>query len=315
MRLKMNQILSVETNKEKKKKEPKMKKSRGSGPADIKSVLKFFSITMVIFGIFLIGTGSYSMYKDSQEKNTITKPQIVVEKTSEDMLVLKVTHDKALSELNYSWNEGEKIPINVNGRKNIEQAIELPTGSNTLDVYAKDINGQEITFKNMYNRESSITLNIDKEENGNDIVISASGKEQLSYLTYRWDDQEETKVDINNTKIEHTIEAIKGVHVLTVVVVDINNNTETKEMNIIGTKKPTLDIDVVDGNFVIKGSDESGLDVVRFIINETDKKQVVLDGRTEFEIKYPISEGETRLDVTLYNKDGISENRKVKARK
>ena len=46
----MNQILYVGDNK-------------NNGPVAVKSVIKFFAIVIIIFGIILIGEGTYSMYK------------------------------------------------------------------------------------------------------------------------------------------------------------------------------------------------------------------------------------------------------------
>ncbi len=304
----MNQILSTENIKEKKKRK---------GPAEISSVAKFFSISILIFGIFIIGTASYSMYKDYQDSQTITKPTVNVSQTGEDTIVLKVLHDKALAKVTYSWKDDEVIDLNVNGRKNIEQEIEIPTGTNILKIYAQDVNGQEINFTNTYTREGEITLDVTKQEDGNNIIISATGKSELSYLTYRWDEEEETRIDINNTQIEQEIEAIKGTHTLTVIVVDVNNNTETKEIEVQGVTKPKLEVapDASGNNFVVTMSDEQGLEKVEFIINETKKYRVMLDGKTEHEFSYPLEEGENKLNVTVYNTSGVTENRKVKITK
>lgn len=306
----MNQILSVDNSKQKRKKQ----KNNSGAPANIKSILKFFSVAMLIFGIFMIGTGSYSMYKDFQDDNTITKPTIYVEKTSDEQITLKITHDKALSKVTYTWQNGQENDLNISGRRNIEQAIEVPTGSNTLKIYAQDIDGQETSFTNTYTRESGINLSIEKQEDGNNIVISASSQEQLSYLTYRWDEEEETRIDINDVQIEHELEALKGTHTLTVIVVDINNNTQTKEMEIQGVTKPTLEVvvDETGDNFIVRMSDEQGLDKVEFIINEDKKYRVSLDGVTEHEFSYALEPGENRLNVTLYNINGVTTNKKVK---
>ena len=302
----MNKILSIDNSAEKRKKQKK------SGPVEIKSVLKFFSISLIIFGIFMIGTGSYSMYKEANTQVTITKPTLNVRKLSDEQLVISVTHDKALEKFTYSWKDDENIQNNVQSIKNIEQSIDIPEGTNTLKIYVKDINGQEIEFKNTYTREGNITLDITKEENGNNIVISATGKNELSYLTYRWDEEDEQKVDINNNSIEHTIEAPMGTHTLTVVVVDINNSTETKEKEIKVVKKPKLEVTADGENFHVKMSDEQGLEKVEFIINEDKKYRVMLNGATEHEFSYPLEEGETRLNVTVYNANGVTENKKVK---
>ena len=87
----MNQILSIENNRDKGK-----KVRRKSQPIEIHKIIKFFSIVIMIFGIFMVGTGSYSMYTDSQNSQAIIKPTIFVEETSDTQITLKITHNKAL---------------------------------------------------------------------------------------------------------------------------------------------------------------------------------------------------------------------------
>ena len=106
----MNQILSVEDTKKKNKKAKKEKMPRNSGPIAIESILKFFSIAILIFGIFMIGSGSYSMYVSSQEDISNTKPTIQVEENEEGtQITLRIMHDKTLSRVTYKWNNEEEI--------------------------------------------------------------------------------------------------------------------------------------------------------------------------------------------------------------
>ena len=72
----MNQILSVD-NGIKEKKKIKKEKTHNNGPIKIEKILKFFSIAILVFGVFLIGSGSYSMYIDNKTKNSNTKPSIL----------------------------------------------------------------------------------------------------------------------------------------------------------------------------------------------------------------------------------------------
>lgn len=306
----MNQILSVEDTKKKNK---KVKTPRNNGPIAIESILKFFAIAILIFGIFMIGSGSYSIYIDSQESTSNAKPTIQVEE-SETEITLRVSHNKALSKVTYKWNNEEETELQASGRKEVSQAIEIPTGENTLTIYAQDEKGQETTYQKAYTLEGDIT--IDFALDGNNIKVTASGKDELSYLTYRWDEEEETRVDINNTEIEQSIEIPMGQHTLTVIVVDVNNTTQTKEQEVKGVKKPNLEI-TTDGsdNFIIKVSDEEGLKRLEFTVNDTDKYKLELEGRTELEYQWPIEDGENILDVTIYNQSDVTETMRVRVNK
>ena len=309
----MNQILSVEDTKKKNKKSKKQKMPRNSGPVAIESILKFFAIAILIFGIFMIGSGSYSMYTNSQEETANVKPTIQVEE-SETEITLRVSHSRALSKVTYKWNNDEEVEIQASGKREVSQTIEIPTGENTLTIYAQDENGQETTYQKSYTLEGDIT--IDFALDGNNIKVTASGKNELSYMTYRWDEEEETRVDINNTQIEQSIEIPMGQHTLTVIVVDVNNTTETKEQEVKGVTKPNLEI-TTDGsdNFIIKVSDNEGLKRLEFTVNDTDKYKLELEGRTELEYQWPIEEGENILDVTVYNQSDVTETMRVRVNK
>lgn len=303
----MNQILSVENTK-------KEKQKRNRGPADIESILKFFSIALIVFGIFMVGSGSYSMYKDSQEETASNKPTISVATLTEGQVTLTIEHSRTLSKVTYKWNDEEEIPIDCNGKRKVEQTIEIPTGTNTLSVYAEDVNGRISTYQKSYTIQGDISIEFSVD--GNNIKITTEGKEELAYLTYRWDEEEETRVDINDVRNETTVEIPKGQHTLTVIAVDINNKTQTEEQEVKGVTKPNLEV-TTDGssNFVIKASDEEGLTRLELIRNETEKYFLNLDGRTELEYNFPIIEGENKLEVIVYNESDVTQTVKVKVTK
>lgn len=311
----MNQILSVENSKKEKK-----SKIRNNGPIELEKILKFFCITIIVFGVFMIGSGSYSTYQNSKIANLSTKPTISIQETSATEITIQITHNKELSKVTYSWNNDDPIEIECNGKKKVEEKVQIPAGENTINIYAVDINGQESNLPKTYTIEGDI--NIELEPEGNNIKITAEGKERLAYMTYRWDDQEETKVDINAMQTEQTVEIPKGLHTLTVIFVDINNNTQTKKQEVKGVTKPKIEV-TTDGadNFIIKASDEEGIKKVEFIINETDKNMLNLDQvlpieeRKEFEYAYPLHDGENKLEIRVYNESDVSEVSKVLVRK
>lgn len=305
----LNQILSTENYNKEKEKKTKMKNNT---PIGIHTILKFFSIAILIFGICLIGTGSYSMYKESTKKVAKTKPVIYVEQASDTEILLKVTHDKELATITYDWNEEGAMQIPTNGKKEIETTIEIPTGTNRLKVHASDRNGEEIEYEKVYTVESDININIEPE--GNNLKVTANGINELQYMTYRWDDEEEIKVDIEGNQIEETIEIPKGLHKLTVIVVDRNNKTETKEQEVNGVTKPKLEVTVDDNseNLIIKASDEQGIKKIEFVINEQNyrldlESQLAPEERKEFEYSYPLQDGENKIEVTVYNDSDVTE--------
>lgn len=310
----MNQILATSAPKEHKNK--KENKRKGN-PIEIAGIIKFFAIGLLFFGIFLIGTGSYAIYNDGMNQNQIqVKPNITLELEAEDTIILKVMSEKDIESINYQWEGQEETTIPGNAKKYIEQKIYIPGGTNILKVTAKDVDGGVTEYSQSYTLESKIK--IEALENGN-VKISYDGDEQISYMTYRWDDEDETTININNTSINQEIEVRKGKHTLTVVVVDVNNKTETKVQEIQGISKPTIDIGFNDdySKYVVKLKDDVGLSEVVIILNEDENQKFgqKLTG-TEFEFEIPLEQGsDNKMEVTVTNSDGLTENTKVKFHK
>ena len=205
----------------------------------------------------------------------------------------------------------EKKVIEGNNRKYIEEEISIPSGKNTLYIVVTDENGQEIPYQKEYEIQSNINL----EVSGNKIKIKYEGENEISYMTYRWDDGEETKIDINDTKIEQEIDAVKGLHTLTVIVVDTNNNTETKVQKINGVEKPKLEIDVDEDkkHYVITTQDDTGLQKIEIRLNQDDSQKFLIniEGKTEYNCTLPmeLQQGDNLIEVTVYNTNGVTEYR------
>lgn len=301
----MNQILATSNTNTKKK----------GGPADIKTIVRVFAIVMIIFGMCMIGTGSYAIYKDSESKTEITKPVITESLKDDTTVLLTVTHDKAIDKIEYRWNDGEVQTITGNGRKYIEQEIEIPGGTNTLNVTAIDVDGQEIYTDKEYTTEEVINLSV----SGSKLKIQAENETEISYMTYRWDEEEEQRIDINSTTVDQEIDIPMGEHDLTVILVDVNNETITKEQKVKGVTKPTItvELDETKENYIITITDDTGLEKVDFLIRGEEKTVTVEDGKTELKYKLGLKEGNDNvLEITAYNVDGIaSDTKKVKASK
>lgn len=304
----MNQILSTSMPMDNSRKEYKVK-SHKSIPTD--SILKVFGIIILIFGITIIGIGGYDIYQNQLriiEENL--EPTISIENKTEKAILLKVMHKKVISKVEYSWNESEPTVIKGNDGKYVEKEITVPGGKNTLHVLVQDENGKEITYDKEYETESNINL----EVSGNKIKISYESDTTISYMTYRWDEEDETTIDINDTEIDTEIDVKKGLHKLTVVVVDENNNTDTKVQKINGVSKPKLEIDcdIEVKHFIIKASDDEQLSKVEFKLNYDDSQTYVLNledmnlKELEYTLPMEIQQGENILEVTVYNTNGLS---------
>ena len=99
----MNQILMIEN-----KKKSKKKNRGGSGPVEIKSIVMFFAIFLIAFGVFLIGQGSYAIYREAKGSNTEDLPFVSLSRVN-DTIVVDVSSRNEIEKLKYSWNNSEDI--------------------------------------------------------------------------------------------------------------------------------------------------------------------------------------------------------------
>ena len=307
----MNQILSTSMP-------SNNKKVRNRKPVQIGSVLKVFAIALAIFGIFMLGTGAYAIYKNQtaeQEQNI--EPTISIENKTDTTILLKVTHKKNIEKLEYGWNDEEKTVVNGNNGKYLEKEIKVPSGTNTLHVVVRDEDGKEMTYEKQYEIESNINI----EVSGNKIKITYESDTALSYMTYRWDEEEEKRIELNDEmEIKQEIEAIKGLHTLTVIVVDEDNNTDTKVQKINGVSKPKIVLDVDDQkeHFVIKASDDEKIDKIVFKLNQDDSQSYELNlgdknlKELDYSVPFELKNGENIIEVTVYNSNGVSEESGVR---
>lgn len=304
----MNQILATKTD-NKKRKKPKMPGKSVS--SDIAKVTKVFAIGLIIFGGCVIGTGSYALYKEKETTNKTTinemsKPVISVEaiEGDESTILLKTTSNIGIETVVYQWNDGKKTTLTGNGGKYLEQKVQIPSGSNVLNITVVDSQNQESTYSKKYELNSNIKL----EAIGNGkIKIEYEGETEISYLTYRWDDQDENKIDINSKTIDKEIDTLNGKHTLTIIVVDVNNHTETKVQQTNGVSIPTIDIRFNEDktSYIINVKDDVELKEVIITLDEDDTKKYgqKINGK-EFQFEIALKEGsDNKMKVQVTNSD------------
>ena len=91
-------------------------KGKSHGPASLTSILRFFSISLIVFGVIFIGDGSYALYHNhviakSRIDNTV--PEIAFEQEGNNAIVT-VTHNKGISRVRYHWNNDVDTIVNGN---------------------------------------------------------------------------------------------------------------------------------------------------------------------------------------------------------
>ena len=193
----MNQILDYNPNKQ----------SGGSSSGSDK-IVRVFAIFLVIFAIGLLASGAHGIYKNKETKKaSATKPTyatITAEQT-EGKVVVSVKHDKAIEEMYYSWNTSAERSFKGEGSKELEKEIDIPAGTNTLHIKIVDINGVETSFEKEFTAEEGldilnpvISLKVvdgEGEDKLKKLKITATDETKIDFITYRWNNDEEVKVE------------------------------------------------------------------------------------------------------------------------
>ena len=305
----MNQILMVE-NKSKNKK----KARKSSGPAEIKSVIKFFAIVIIVFGLFIIGHSSYAMYISSKGNNVENLPQISISRVN-DSLIVNVQSEYIVDKFKYNWTNSEQTSISE-GVSSFEEEIILPNETDILTIIIEDETGRAITYtREIYLDGVDIvkpTIDLEQGE-GFSVRLTARDETQIEYITYKIDEGEEIRVDKNNIEdktIEYAITEIpRGEHTLYVTAVDSSGNVESIEKPIIvSSDRPTiknLSIDQEAGKIMIEAADVDGIQSIEVNLNGAVYKMDDVN-RTEATFSLNLVEGTNTISIKLTNVNGLS---------
>ena len=305
----MNQILVTEKKKKNKK--------TSRGPIEIKGIVRFFAVFIMLFGIVLAGEGSYALYKEIDESKPENIPDLSLTRDG-DIVILQVEHNTEISKINYRWNDGEENSI-PEGTTYVEEEILLPDGNNVLNITVIDMKNREYQFIKEYNLEGvDITkpnIEVTQTEEGTaNISIVASDETAITEMTYKINDEQEVTVQATEDgqkEITQDITLPEGQNTLTVVARDTTDNVTTYEKQIIVSSKPTIEIVSQEGNTItLKISDKYGLKDV--IVNLNGKVYSSRDidqnpnvNKNEIYVPLELQSGNNVLSIEVTNVNGL----------
>lgn len=294
----MNQILYVGENK-------------GNGPIAIKNIVKFFAIVIIAFGIILIGKGSYAIYKNIEINSGDNIPVVYMDRVN-NTVVIKAEDNIEISKLIYSWNKGEETILLPNSKK-VEEVVLLPNENSVLNVTIVDTKGKETKFMQEWNIEGTDIrkpeIEITTDEDIRKITIIARDETEINYLIYKWNEEEEIKINATENdklKIQETIDMILGENKLTVKAVDKNGNTETLEKTIIISSKPVIAIKQSNGKLAVTINDEVGIKKVTLNINGQTYGGNY-SGKKQLKLNVPLKKGNNTISITAINESDLEQ--------
>ena len=188
----MNQILMIGN------------KNKNNNTTDIKKIIMFFSIAIIVFGSILIikgvvglntnknkhglipstpsplPTSDTSIYDDDEEK-----PKIELNIIGENIKII-ATDNLELDYIEYSWNdeEAERVYPQEDNKQTIEESINIKQGVNTLQVIAVDKAGNNQEKTQSFQGKIRPEVKIEKTIEGDAAVITAVCDDGLSKIDF-----------------------------------------------------------------------------------------------------------------------------------
>lgn len=298
----MNQILSVEINKSKRKENNKL---------SIKSIVIFFCIMLIIFGGATASIGLFLQSKNNVSSSGTTNNNLKVEAVQGDSETLNITAsgENAIDKIIYKWNNEEETQVNGNNQKQMNLDINVPIGNNILKLTVTDVKGNSKTFEKTYVGTVQYKPEIKLSQDGNILKIACDSEKIIDYISYSFDSEETKTQNISNQNAEIPIEIknIDGEHKLTIIISnqDGEKYQETKSIYI-----PKVEIVTDKENFIINASDTRTITKVSINLNGEASEKEINDTTYSDELK--LQDGENRLILVVYNSDGLSTTKKIR---
>lgn len=270
----MNQILMTENKK---------KRQKSSGPLEIKGIVRFFAIVIMIFGITLAGEGTYAIFKDIEDRKPANMPIITISRLN-DKLILYAEHSQEISKIIYSWNNGESTVIPEGGLKAQEEIL-LPNQNSILNITIEDMNGKQVKYQKEYLVEgmdiTKPTIEIKVADGSKKMTITAIDETEIASLTYQWEGEEKVKTKATNpgqTQIVQEVDLTPGTKKINIIAEDANGNVEKIEKEIVATTSvPKMQVRQNGKEIFLDVSDDDGLKLVTLTLNGKEYKSQDLE--------------------------------------
>lgn len=314
----MNQILSMQQSqmsssngpKQKKpKKEKQINYGRPSNKANIVSISRVFCVLIILFGLVLIGDATYGIVSS---KPTLKDTINVTANAIESDVTIKAVGSMPIQRLTYKWGQGEEIVIQGNGTVELEAVTQIPRGNNILNMTVIDYYGNKAEFQKQYinEQDDSSKPSIEISVSGNMLNIIATDETEMSYLTYSWNNETPTRVNIDSNatdkrELRTSIEVQRGENTLDIVAVDVDGNTATRTENIKGANKPTFEVSADGTNLIINAKDDEGINKIEITVDGA-VSETEPDNLKELQATLPITPGDHTVTIKVTNVNGLS---------
>lgn len=306
----MNQILAVEN---KKKEKVKTKKIRTGRPIEIKGIVMFFAVIIMVFGLTLAGQGSYALYKDIDDRKPENIPYVTIGRVN-DKAIVQISSNIEISKLVYSWNNGEESAIPI-GSTNAREEITLLGYDSVLNLTIEDMNGKRVKFQKQYLLTGvDITkpvVEIETQDGNDKMKIVAKDETGIAYITYQWEDGEPVTVNADQqgqTEMIVQVPLTVGLKKIQIIAVDTNGNIEEIEREITtSTSRPKMTLRRNKQKISIEIEDKDGIKSIKANLNG-EEYEITNVNRKKVKVGYLyLREGNNTISVEVTNVNDYTE--------
>lgn len=306
----MNQILAVEN---KKKEKVKTKKIRTGRPIEIKGIVMFFAVIIMVFGLTLAGQGSYALYKDIDDRKPENIPYVTIGRVN-DKAIVQISSNIEISKLVYSWNNGEESAIPI-GSNNAREEITLLGYDSVLNLTIEDMNGKRVKFQKQYLLTGvDITkpvVEIETKDGNDKMKIVAKDETGIAYITYQWEDGEPVTVNADQqgqTEMIVQVPLTVGLKKIKIIAVDSNGNIEEIEKEITtSTSRPKMTLRRNKQKISIEIEDKDGIKSIKANLNG-EEYEITNVNRKKVKVGYLyLREGNNTISVEVTNVNDYTE--------
>ena len=302
----MNQILDYNPN-----------KSSGGGSSGSDKVVRVFALLLACFAICLLVGGGIGLYKNKQKTNVEveapTQAKITV-KQEDTKIIINVSHDKAIEKLIYSWDSEKETSVKGTGESTLTAEVPVIAGTHTLNIKVIDIEQVETTHEQEFTSDVGedklypvISLEVTEQKK---LKITATDETAIDFVTYRWNDEEEVRINAEQEiqqQIITEIEIKKGENNLTIIAVDKANNTSNKQQTFTGLMQPNIKVVLSEdkSKLIVTCSHENGISKIEYTLN--DKPYAgEFDNLAEVQFEQLLDEGYNKIIITATSSDGTT---------
>ena len=306
----MNQILAVEN---KKKEKVKTKKIRTGRPIEIKGIVMFFAVIIMVFGLTLAGQGSYALYKDIDDRKPENIPYVTIGRVN-DKAIVQISSNIEISKLVYSWNNGEESAIPI-GSTNAREEITLLGYDSVLNLTIEDMNGKRVKFQKQYLLTGvDITkpvVEIETKDGNDKMKIVAKDETGIAYITYQWEDGEPVTVNADQqgqTEMIVQVPLTVGLKKIKIIAVDTNGNIEEIEREITtSTSRPKMTLRRNKQKISIEIEDKDWIKSIKANLNG-EEYEITNVNRKKVKVGYLyLREGNNTISVEVTNVNDYTE--------